>query len=233
MPDALTLRDVRAGYGATVVLEDVSFSMAERGSLAILGRNGVGKTTLLATIMGHTTFHAGAIEYRGRPIARLPVYERSRLGIGYVPQTRDVFPSLTLEENLRVAARPGPWTLERVYALFPRLAARRRQLGGALSGGEQQMLSIARALVGEPSLLLLDEPLEGLAPIIVDALLQAMQGLILDGSLTVVLVEQSAKLALEVTQEVLVLNRGRIAHHGPSAELLADPARLASLVVAS
>jgi branched-chain amino acid transport system ATP-binding protein len=233
MPDALTLRDVRAGYGATVVLEDVAFSLADRGSLAVLGRNGVGKTTLLATIMGHTTFHAGAIDYRGRPIARLPVYERSRLGIGYVPQTRDVFPSLTLEENLRVAARPGPWTLDRVYELFPRLAARRRQLGAALSGGEQQMLSIARALVGEPSLLLLDEPLEGLAPIIVDALLEAMQRLIRDGSLTVVLVEQSARLALEVTQEVLVLNRGRIVHHGPSAELLADPARLAGLVVAS
>jgi branched-chain amino acid transport system ATP-binding protein len=233
MPKALTLRGVRAGYGATVVLEDVDFSLAERGSLAVLGRNGVGKTTLLATIMGHTTFHAGAIDYRGRPITRLPVYERSRLGLGYVPQTRDVFPSLTLEENLHVAARPGPWPLERVYELFPRLAARRRQLGGALSGGEQQMLSIARALVGDPSLLLLDEPLEGLAPIIVDALLEAMQRLIRDGSLTVVLVEQSAKLALEVTQEVLVLNRGRIVHHGPSADLLGDPARLASLVVAS
>ncbi len=231
MADALVLRDVRAGYGATVVLEDIDVSLAERGALAVLGRNGVGKTTLLATIMGHTTFHAGGIEYRGRPIARLPVYERSRLGIGYVPQTRDVFPSLTLEENLEVAARPGPWALERVYELFPRLAARRRQLGGALSGGEQQMLSIARALVGQPSLLLLDEPLEGLAPIIVDALLDAVSRLIREDALTVVLVEQSAKLALEVTQEALVLNRGRIVHHGPSAELLADPARLASLVV--
>ncbi len=221
MADALVLRDVRAGYGATVVLEDIDVSLAERGALAVLGRNGVGKTTLLATIMGHTTFHAGGIEYRGRPIARLPVYERSRLGIGYVPQTRD----------LEVAARPGPWALERVYELFPRLAARRRQLGGALSGGEQQMLSIARALVGQPSLLLLDEPLEGLAPIIVDALLDAVSRLIREDALTVVLVEQSAKLALEVTQEALVLNRGRIVHHGPSAELLADPARLASLVV--
>jgi branched-chain amino acid transport system ATP-binding protein len=232
MPDALALRDVRAGHGATVVLEDVTFSLAGRGSLAVLGRNGVGKTTLLATIMGHTTFHTGAIEYAGRSIARLPVYERSRLGIGYVPQTRDVFPSLSLEENLRVAARPGPWTLERAYELFPRLAARRRQIGGALSGGEQQMLSIARALVGQPSLMLLDEPLEGLAPLIVDALLEAMGRLIREGAMTVVLVEQSAKLALEVTQEALVLNRGRLVHHGPSAELLADPSRLTSLVVA-
>ena len=233
MPDALRLQDVRAGYGPTVVLEDIAFSLAERGALAVLGRNGVGKTTLLATIMGHTTFRSGRIEYHGRPLAGLPVYERSRLGIGYVPQTRDVFPSLTLEENLRVAARPGQWTIARVYELFPGLAARRRQIGGALSGGKQQMLSIARALVGQPSLLLLDEPLEGLAPIIVDALLAAMLRLIRDGSLTVILVEQSAKLALEVTQEVLVLDRGRVVHHGPSTELLADPTRLANLVVAS
>jgi len=229
----LSLSGVRAGYGATVILEDVDLELPDRGALALLGRNGVGKTTLLATIMGHTTFHAGGIEYHGRPITRLPVYERSRLGIGYVPQTRDVFPSLTLEENLQVAARPGRWTLARVYELFPRLAARRRQLGGALSGGEQQMLSIARALVGQPSLLLLDEPLEGLAPIIIDTLLDAVSRLIREDALTVVLVEQSAKLALEVTQEALVLNRGRIVHHGPSADLLADPTRLASLVVAT
>jgi len=233
MADSLALTAVRAGYGATVVLEDVEFSLAERGSLAVLGRNGVGKTTLLATIMGHTTFHAGSIEYRGQSIARLPVYERSRLGVGYVPQTRDIFASLTLEENLRVAARAGRWTLERVYELFPRLAARRRQMGMALSGGEQQMLSIGRALMGNPALLLLDEPLEGLAPIIADALLAAMQRLITEEALSIILVEQSAKLALEVTQEVLVLNRGRIVHHGPSAELLADPARLTSLVVSS
>jgi len=233
MAEALALRSVRAGYGATVVLEDVNVTLAERGSLAVLGRNGVGKTTLMATIVGHTTFQAGSIEYRGRPIARLPVYARSRLGIGYVPQTRDIFASLTLEENLRVAARPGRWTLERVYELFPRLAARRRQMGMALSGGEQQMLSIGRALMGNPSLLLLDEPLEGLAPIIVDALLAALQRLINDEALSVVLVEQSAKLALEVTQEALVLSRGRIVHRGPSAELLADPGRLSRLVVAT
>jgi branched-chain amino acid transport system ATP-binding protein len=233
VPDALTLAGVRAGYDATVVLEDVSFSLPERGSLAVLGRNGVGKTTLLATIMGHTTLQAGSIEYRGRSIVRLPVYDRSRLGIGYVPQTRDIFATLSLEENLLVAARAGRWTLQRVYELFPRLAVRRRQMGNQLSGGEQQMLSIGRALMGNPSLLLLDEPLEGLAPIIVDALLAAMQRLMHDEALTVVLVEQSAKLALEVTRDVLVLNRGRIVHHGRSAELLADPSRLTSLVVAT
>jgi len=232
VPDALKLDAVRAGYGATVVLEDVSVTLEERGSLSVLGRNGVGKTTLLATLMGHTTFHAGTIEYRGRPIAQLPVYERSRLGIGYVPQTRDVFSSLSVEENLLVAGRPGRWTLERVYELFPRLAERRRAMGNQLSGGEQQMLSTGRALMGDPSLLLLDEPLEGLAPIIVEGLLRALQRLIRDESLTVVLVEQSAKLALEVTQQTLVLSRGRVVHRGPSAELLGDPERLASLIVA-
>ncbi len=233
MDKALKLTRVRAGYGATVVLEDMDLVLPERGSLAVLGRNGVGKTTLLATIMGHTTFHAGSIEYQGRPIMRLPVYERSRLGIGYVPQTRDVFPSLSVEENLRVAARPGGGTLARVYELFPRLAERRRHMGNQISGGEQQMLAIGRALMGGPSLLLLDEPLEGLAPIIVEVLLKAMQRLIRDEALAVVLVEQSARLALEVTQDAMVLNRGRVVHHGPSAELLADPARLASLVVAA
>jgi len=232
MADALTLKDVRAGYGETVVIEEIGFSLQERGSLAVLGRNGVGKTTLLATVMGHTTFHAGSIEYHGTRIEKLPVYERNRLGVGLVPQTRDIFPSLTVEENLTVAARPGRWTLERVYDLFPRLADRRRHWGNQISGGEQQMLSIGRALMGNPALLLMDEPLEGLAPIIVEVLLQALQRLIREDSLAVVLVEQHAKLALEVTQSALVLNRGRIAYSGASAELLADPRRLTSLVVA-
>ena len=232
MGRALKLTRVRAGYGPTVVLEDVDLELSERGSLAILGRNGVGKTTLLATIMGHATFHAGSIEYQDRPIMRLPVYERSRLGIGYVPQTRDVFPSLSVEENLRVAALPGHWTVDRVYELFPRLAERRRHMGNQISGGEQQMLSIGRALMGSPSLLLLDEPLEGLAPMIVDVLLKVVQRLIREEALAVILVEQSAKLALGVATQALVLNRGRVIHHGPSAELLADPARLTNLVVA-
>jgi branched-chain amino acid transport system ATP-binding protein len=232
MPDRLKLAAVRAGYGETVVLEDIGFGLAERGSLAVLGRNGVGKTTLLATIMGLTTFHSGQIEYAGKSIERLPVHERSRLGIGYVPQTRDVFPSLSVEENLMVAARPGRWSRERVYELFPRLAERRSHMGNQISGGEQQMLAMGRALMGDPALLLLDEPLEGLAPIIVDTLLAAIQRLMREESLTLVLVEQSARLALEVTAQALVLSRGRIAFSGPSAGLLADPAHLASLIVA-
>jgi branched-chain amino acid transport system ATP-binding protein len=231
MADALRLRGVRAGYGETVVLEDVAFSLPERGALAVLGRNGVGKTTLLATVMGLTTFHAGAIEYNGASIAGLPTHVRNRMGVGYVPQARDIFPSLSVEENLTVAARPGRWSLERVYDLFPRLAERRAHRGNQISGGEQQMLAIGRALMGNPTLLLMDEPLEGLAPIIVEALLKAMQRLIHDEALTVVLVEQSAKLALEVTDSALVLSRGRIVHQGPSAELLADPNRLTALVV--
>jgi len=231
MPDALRIQGVRAGYGETIVLEDVSFEVPERGALAVLGRNGVGKTTLLASVMGHTTFHAGQIEFAGKKIHSLPVYERVRLGIGYVPQERLIFPSLTVEENLAVAARPGRWTRERVYDLFPRLAERRVHRGNQISGGEQQMLAIGRALMGNPSLLLMDEPLEGLAPIIIEALLKALKRLISEDSLALVLVEQHAKLALQVTRTAIVMRRGRIVHHGPSEALLADPERLATLVV--
>jgi branched-chain amino acid transport system ATP-binding protein len=232
MADLLRLKGVRAGYGETVVLEDVDLELPERGALAILGRNGVGKTTLLSTIMGHTTFHAGEVQFSGKAIQRLPVYERSRLGIGFVPQERLIFPSLNLHENLTVAARAGRWSTGRVYDLFPRLKERRGAMGNQLPGGEQQMLAIGRALMGNPSLLLLDEPLEGLAPIIIEALLQSLKKLIAEDALAIVLVEQHAKVALGVTDSVLVLNRGRVAHHGASAALLADPQRLASLVVA-
>src|SRR5690349_16070742 len=229
----LSVPQLRAGYGETVILEDVGFSLPPRGALAVLGRNGVGKTTLLATLMGHTTFHAGAITFQGRDVTRLPVYERSRLGLGYVPQGRDIFPSLTVEENLQVAQREGGrWSLERVYALFPRLAERRHHRGNQISGGEQQMLAIGRALMGNPTLLLMDEPLEGLAPIIIEALLRSLDKLIREERLAVILVEQHAKLALQVTREALVMSRGRVIHHGPSSELLADPERLARLVVA-
>jgi branched-chain amino acid transport system ATP-binding protein len=228
----LSLSKVRAGYGETVVLEDVDLELPERGALAVLGRNGVGKSTLLATIMGHTSFHSGGIRFRGREIHAHPVYERSKLGIGYVPQERLIFPSLTVQENLDVGRRPGRWTLDAVYQLFPRLKERNAAFGNQLSGGEQQMLAIGRALMGNPSLLLMDEPLEGLAPIIVEMLLKALKRLIAEDSLAVVLVEQHAKLALQVTQSAMVLNRGRVSYAGPSAELLADPQRLTSLVVA-
>ncbi len=232
MPDALRLSGVRAGYGETIVLEDVSFTLPERGSLAILGRNGVGKTTLLATIMGHTTFHSGKILFNDREVNSTPIYERARAGIGYVPQDRLIFPSLSVEENLTVAARPGRWTLERVHDLFPRLAERKHHRGNQISGGEQQMLAIGRALMGNPTLLLMDEPLEGLAPIIVETLLKALKRLISEDSLAVVLVEQHAKLALQVTHTALVMRRGKIVHHGDSDALLANPDRLADLVMA-
>src|SRR5438067_3578180 len=233
MPDALRISSLRAGYGETVILEDIAFALPERGSLAVLGRNGVGKTTLLATIMGHTTFHAGVVFFSGRQVERLPVYERVRLGIGYVPQGRDIFASLSVDENLMVAARPGKrWTLERVYDLFPRLAERRHHRGNQISGGDQQMLAIGRALMGNPTLLLMDEPLEGLAPIIVEALLKSLERLLAEDELAVILVEQHAKLALQVTRDALVMSRGRVVHHGPSRELLADPERLGRLVVA-
>ena len=232
MAEMLSLQKVRSGYGETVVLEDVDLELPERGALAVLGRNGVGKSTLLATIMGHTTFHSGEVLFNGKAIQGLPVYERARLGIGFVPQERLIFPSLDVEENLTVAARPGRWNAKRVYDLFPRLRERRSAMGNQLSGGEQQMLAIGRALMGNPSLLLLDEPLEGLAPIIVEMLLASLKKLIAEDSLAIILVEQHAKVALGVTQSALVLNRGRISHYGPSADLLADPQRLASLVVA-
>ncbi len=241
MAEVLQVSGLRAGYGETVILEDVAVSVPERGSLAILGRNGVGKTTLLATLMGHTTFHSGSITLEGKEVSRLPVYERSRLGLGYVPQGRDIFPSLSVEENLQVAGRPNMaaareraerWSLERVYHLDPRLAERRHHRGNQISGGEQQMLAIGRALMGSPTLLLMDEPLEGLAPIIVEALRMSLKKLIAEDSLAVILVEQHAKLALEVTREAIVMSRGRVVHHGPSDALLADPERLASLVVA-
>ena len=232
MPDALSLKKLNSGYGETVVLEDVDLALREGGSLAVLGRNGVGKTTLLATIMGHTTFHSGEIRFGAEAIQERPVYERARLGIGYVPQERLIFPSLDVHENLAVAARPGRWSLERVYELFPRLKERREAMGNQLSGGEQQMLAIGRALMGNPSLLLLDEPLEGLAPIIVEMLLQSLKKLIAEDSLAVILVEQHAKVALSVTETALILSRGRVTHYGPSAALLADPDRLTGLIVA-
>ena len=229
----LRLTNIYSGYGELNILENISLDIPAKSSLALLGRNGVGKTTLMSTIMGHATLHQGRIEFLGKEIQHLPVYERSRLGIGYVPQTSDIFPSLTVEENMLIAARPGRWPLERIYELFPRLAERKTNMGNQLSGGEQQMLSVARALISNPSLLLLDEPLEGLAPVIVQMLMEVIKKLIQEEDLTVILVEQSAKLALQVTDNVVVLNRGQIIHQGSSPDLLNQPELLAKLISAN
>ena len=226
----LTLEEVSAGYGETVVLEGISLTLSPGRTLAVLGRNGVGKTTLLATIMGHTRLHSGTIRFAGGEIAGLPPYRRARLGIGFVPQERDIFPSLTVEENLTVAERPGQWTLARVYEFFPSLAQRRRNQGNQLSGGEQQMLAIGRAMMGNPTLLLMDEPLEGLAPVIVDVLLAGLDRLTHEAELALLLVEQRAGIALELAPEAIVLDRGQIVFAGASRELLDDAARLTSLM---
>jgi branched-chain amino acid transport system ATP-binding protein len=230
IPAGLVVEGVCAGYGETVVLEGIALKLAPGGTLTVLGRNGVGKTTLLATIMGHTRLRGGNIRFAGREIARLPPYRRARLGIGFVPQEREIFPSLTVEENLAVAARPGKWSLARVYNFFPSLAERRRNQGNQLSGGEQQMLAIGRALMGNPSLLLMDEPLEGLAPVIVDALLAGLDRLKREDDLALLLVEQHARLALELAQDAIVLDRGAIVFAGASRELLDAPDRLDTLM---
>jgi branched-chain amino acid transport system ATP-binding protein len=215
----LELRDVRAGYGEAVVLDGVSLEVGERGSLAVLGRNGVGKSTLLLTIMGYTNLKKGSVHWRGEDISRLPPHRRARLGIGWVAQEREIFPSLSVQENLTVAARPGRWSLAEIFRLFPRLEERKSNMGNQLSGGEQQMLAIARALMTNPELLLLDEPLEGLAPIIVEELAAALKNL--DGMATV-LVEQHTDVALSLTQDAVVLERGTVAHRARSAEFAAD-----------
>ena len=226
----LILDGVSAGYGETVVLDRISLRLTPGQTLAVLGRNGVGKTTLLATIMGHTRLRGGTIRFAGREVTRLPPYRRARLGIGFVPQEREIFPSLTVEENLTVAERPGQWSLGKVYDFFPSLAERRRNHGNQLSGGEQQMLAIGRALMGNPTLLLMDEPLEGLAPVIVDTLLAGLDRLKREDELGMLLVEQHARLALELAPETIVLDRGMIVFAGASRELLEDPERLTTLM---
>lgn len=230
MRELLSLEHVTAGYGNAVVLDDVSFALAAGGSLALLGRNGVGKTTLLATLMGFTRLHGGRIRWQGEDIAKVPPHRRARAGLGWVPQERWMFPSLTVEEHLTAVARPGAWDVARIYKTFPRLQERRRNLGNQLSGGEQQMVAIARALVTNPALLLLDEPMEGLAPIIVQELGRAIRALVEEGGMAVILVEQHARLALQLTQRALVLDRGRIVHASASADLLADAPLLQRLV---
>lgn len=224
MTELLRVDNLSAGYGGAIVLEDVSFSLAAGESLALLGRNGMGKTTLLSTLMGATRWRGGAIAFAGRDIAQWPSHRRAAAGLGWIPQEREVFPSLTVEENLTVVARPGDWTLDRVYDLFPGLRDRRVNMGNQLSGGEQQMLAMGRALMLNPKVLLLDEPLEGLAPRIVQDLLHIIERMVAAGDMAVVLVEQHARQVLAITQQALVLERGRVVYSGGSAELLADAA---------
>jgi len=227
---ALALERVFAGYGETVVLENIALTLGADETLSVIGRNGVGKSTLLATVMGHTTLHGGGIRLHGADIVKWPTYRRVTGGLGLVPQEREIFPSLTLRENLEVAARPGQWTEKAVFELFPRLSERAGNRGNQLSGGEQQMLAIARALVGNPTVLLMDEPSEGLAPVIVEELARAVKRLAQAGGLALILVEQNTRLALEIAARALVMDRGHIVYDGPSAALREDPARLEQLI---
>ena len=230
MADALELRHVSAGYGETVVLEDVNLALATGESISVIGRNGVGKTTLLATVMGHTTLHRGEMRFGGARLDRLPVFRRALTGIGFVPQEREIFTSLSVRENLEVAAQPGHWTPARVFELFPNLHARLSNKGNQLSGGEQQMLSIARALLTNPSVLLMDEPTEGLAPVLVQTLTAVLLRLRAESALSIVLVEQNSRVALAFSTRTVVMDKGRIVYDGESAALRADPERLAQLI---
>ena len=226
MAELLRVEGLRAGYGQAVVVQGVDFTLAEGQSLALLGRNGTGKTTLLNTLVGVTRRHGGRIVLGDRDITALPPHARAAAGIGWVPQERNIFRSLTVAENLTAVMRPGPWTPERVYAMFPRLEERQANMGNQLSGGEQQMLAVARALVLNPRLLLLDEPLEGLAPIIVKELLAQIARVVRDEGVSAIIVEQNPRLILPITTRAVVLDRGAIVHEGGSAELLADRERL-------
>jgi branched-chain amino acid transport system ATP-binding protein len=222
MADLLAIHGLSAGYGRAVVLSDIGFRLGEGQALAVLGRNGMGKTTLIDSIVGVTRRFAGSVSLAGRELATLAPEARAVLGIGWVPQERNIFRSLTVEENLTAVARPGAWTTERVFELFPRLKQRRKQSGGSLSGGEQQMLAIGRALATNPKLLLLDEPTEGLAPIIIEELLRALRRLFREERMAGIIVEQHAHKILPITDRALVLERGRVVLEAASASLLAD-----------
>jgi len=230
MASALELRHVMSGYGETVVLEDVNLALERGDCISVIGRNGVGKSTLLATVMGHTTLHKGEVMLGGQRLDRVPVFRRARSGLGFVPQEREIFPSLTVRENLEVAARPGHWTPARVFELFPNLAARLSNAGDQLSGGEQQMLSIARALLTNPSVLLMDEPTEGLAPLLVTALTEILAKLRDESGLSIVLVEQNSRVALAFSPRTVIMDKGRVVYDGASAMLRDDPERLAQLI---
>jgi branched-chain amino acid transport system ATP-binding protein len=226
----LKLVKITAGYGNAVVLHDVSFELPEHGSLAVLGRNGVGKSTLLLTIMGYTQMRGGRLFWRGQDVTRLAPHHRAHQGIGWVSQERDIFPSLTVEENLTATARAGAWDLPAIFQMFPRLAERRRNKGNQLSGGEQQMLAIARALMTNPALMLLDEPFEGLAPVIVEELIESMKVMLTDRRMAFVLVEQHTEIALELTSNAIILERGAIVHRALSTQLREDNTTIERLV---
>ena len=226
MPELLVIDKLTAGYGEAVVLNEVSLALAEGQALALLGRNGMGKTTLINSIVGVTRYIGGTITLDGRDISRLRPDQRAHAGIGWVPQERNIFRSLTVEENLTAVEQPGRWTVDKVFELCPRLAERRRNLGNQLSGGEQQMLAVGRALILNPKLMLLDEPLEGLAPILVEELLAALRRIIRDEGMSAILVEQNAQKVLGVTDRAAILERGSVVYEGVSAELLADRAVL-------
>ncbi|WP_134500476.1 ABC transporter ATP-binding protein [Microvirga pakistanensis] len=226
MSELLHLHQVSAGYGDAVVISKIDLRLQPGESLAVLGRNGTGKTTLLNTIIGVTRHRGGTIVLDGKDLATTRPDKRALAGIGWVPQERNIFKSLTVEENLTAVARPGLWTVSRVYEMFPRLKERRANMGNQLSGGEQQMLAIARALVLNPKLLLLDEPTEGLAPIIVEELLAALRRIIQSEGMSAVVVEQHAQKVLGVTDSAIILDRGTIVHAGSSRSLIDDPAPL-------
>ena len=219
----LEVDNLVAGYGEAIVVDGISLVLPAGQSMAVLGRNGVGKTTLLNTIIGVTQRRRGTLKLAGNDITALPPERRAQAGIGWVPQERNIFKSLTVEENLTAVARPGMWTLERAYALFPRIKQRRSNLGGQLSGGEQQMLAIARALMLNPTVMLLDEPTEGLAPIIVDELMVTLTRLVREEGVSMLVVEQHAQRLLRLTHRAIILERGRVVWQGDSATLAADP----------
>jgi branched-chain amino acid transport system ATP-binding protein len=226
MAGLLSIENLRAGYGEAVVLPDMSLHLAESQVLALLGRNGTGKTTLINSIVGITRRFSGSVSLNGRDLTRMRPDQRARAGIGWVPQERNIFRSLTVEENMTAVAQPGPWTVEKVYAMFPRLKERRGNFGNQLSGGEQQMLAIGRALTLNPQVLLLDEPTEGLAPIIVEELLAALGTITRTGGICAIVVEQNAQKILGLADRVVILERGAIVHDAASAALKADPAVL-------
>jgi branched-chain amino acid transport system ATP-binding protein len=226
----LDIVGLSSGYGDSLVLEEVSLTVEKGRSLAVLGRNGMGKSTLMLSLMGHLAARRGRITWRGADMTGVSPDDRVKRGLGWVPQGREVFPSLTVDEHLAIAARPGHWTRSRIYEQFPRLAERRRNLGRQLSGGEQQMLAIGRTLMTNPDLLLLDEPLEGLAPVVVKEVASRIRQLMSEEGLTIILVEQHTRFALALTEQVIVLERGRIIHAGASRALLDDVAALDRLV---